>query len=79
MTEQAETFPQTAKLTLTLEFRFDDAEQKSAYLNADGSVSHAFIADTLDSFIDYAGEALISVNDLTYEQLKAELGATAMI
>lgn len=66
-----EVFPQDVEVTLTLKFRISELENKNYLLGVE------FIADIFDEMYDNLIGDLLTVNNLTLEQVKDALNKAA--
>lgn len=66
-----EVFPQDVEVTLTLKFRISELESKNYLLGVE------FIADIFDEMYDNLIGDLLTVNNLTLEQVKDALNKAA--
>jgi hypothetical protein len=63
----------TVPITLVVEV--SDEEARKGYLNDDGTVTLSFIADTFDILGDLEYDKIVSINNLTQDQLRQAFAA----
>jgi hypothetical protein len=69
-------YPHEIEVNLKLKFRVTDPEERDYYLTPTGAVTPGVIADTMDGFLGYGNELLLSVNDKTTIDAQAALNGT---
>ena len=77
VTPTPETFPKEIEVTVIFKIPVADAEEKSYFVNADGTAATSFLADIYDVAEAGLSIDIQSLNNLTYHQVKAALNAAA--